>query len=158
VKRRLILAGAFVGVVAVVSAGAWMMARDDEQTRPGASGGIGGLPNTCPPWAPNLRMNVFGKKYCSAINSDGVNTGVWASNRWADYRRDYCPPRNIQRAYVTNINDCCPNWAPILRQSVHLICSRLDDDGSLFQYDDPDGIYRGLYTAPPAPPPPPPSP
>jgi hypothetical protein len=149
-KRMLAVAVAVVlAGVAVVSAGAWLI-RDDERT-PGAIG-TGSLPNTCPPWAPNLRVNVFGKKYCSAIDSEGVNIGRWASNEYRYYRRDYCPPRGIMRAYVANMNDCCPDWAPILRQQIRLICSRLDDDGSLFQYDDPDGRYRGLYTAPPPPP------
>lgn len=93
-NRFLVILAIALGAIAATGVG-WFALGDD----PRRLAALGGAPNTCPPWAPIVRYNAFGKGYCSAYdpNEGNAYVGVWASTAYADYFW-----RNLP----------CPDWAP----------------------------------------------
>jgi hypothetical protein len=136
--KRVAVVAIAVGVAAAVSFVAWSPATDDVRRL----GAAGSAPNTCPPWAPIVRVNAFGKKYCSAydpLEGDSY-VGVWASTAYADYwwRNQPCP------AWAPHVQSDPPGSGYSLpRDFPRLTCSRYDVFGKL--------IYPLLPAAPPPP-------
>ena len=149
--RRLALAGIFVVAAAAVSVFAWQQVRGEERR----VGALGSAKYNCPPWGPVLRVNAFGGKYCSAYDNTGAYVGRWASLDPAEKPCYVNPARPLDPA----LEDCCPDWAPLVTRSVGTgifatapKCTRYDPEGRLYRYYDPTGLYQGLYPAPAQPP------
>jgi hypothetical protein len=138
VMKRLLLISIPIVVVAAAATSAWLVFHNDSTRRIAATGGV---ENTCPPWAPIVRRNAFGKSYCSGYEDSNTYVGKWASTAYADYFW-----RNLP----------CPSWAPrqlgsgtIPTELYKFTCSRYDVFGNV--------VYP-LLAAPPPPPKPPSAP